>query len=276
MSETNNIKYVDVVKAFEPNPDMEVEGFITKNGMPLVQIKNFYKNPDMVRDILINTPVSSTSAFGGGGFAGRRGHMHNFIDSPQFYPILNAKLSEFLSVDWLTKPGSLLHGNGEFLFNVFDSDENLSNSNAFTLPHSDPGLIASILYLNKEDEEPIGTAVYQVKETGASCIPNTNEQYTWYQKWSGKSIEEIDKEIQTYREIVESRDINAGYILDDNDEDFEIIFKSTGEYNSLVAYVGCTLHSPLMDYSLFKNKEYKRINQVIFLHDWNDENSSDL
>lgn len=270
MSNTTDIKYVDVVKAFEPNPDMEVEYFMTKNDIPLVQIKNFYKNPDMVRDILIHTPVSSTSAFGGGGFAGRRGHMHNFIDSPEFYPMLNRMLTPHFNTQWMTKKDQILHNNGEFLFNVFDSDENLSNENAFTLPHSDPGLIASILYLNKDDEEPVGTAVYQVKKTKASCIPTNDEQFQWYHKYSGKSVEKINEEVQTYRDIVDSRKKNGKYILDE-DEDFEIIFKSEGCYNSLIAYIGCTLHAPLMDYEFFKNKNYKRINQVIFLHNWNDE-----
>ena len=270
MKNTNDIKYVDVSKAFELNEDMEVENIIVGDSqIPLVSIKNVYKYPEKVREILINTPVSYTSSVEANGFAGRRGCIHNFIDSPNFYRLLNEKLSRHLRTYTVSTPGKLLTGNGEFLFNVFDSDENTANENAFTIPHADPGLIACILYLNTPEEEPnpVGTAVYQMKKTKTSIVPTNEKQFAWYMNFSEKSVDEINLETATYREIASNRPNDGKYVLEEN-EDFEILYKSSGEYNSLVAYVGCTLHSPLINYELFKNKDYKRINQVIFLHDY--------
>lgn len=264
MSDTNDIRLYNTDEIFELNPDMKIN-VVDADGKPILIIDDFYKNPDLVRELAINTPVPTTNRSYESGYPGKRGVLGGFIDNKEFYVKVSNILLNYLDLHHFVKPDVILDNGGEFVVNVFDSEENKSNENRFTLPHTDPSLVASVIYLNKDDEEPVGTGIYKHK-SGYSFKPNNDPHLFWICKRENKTPDEymsgLHKALQDATNP-DNHDLQGNHILDGNDE-WECIARSTGAYNQFIGYVAGMFHSPFIDYNLFKDKHYKRINQVIF------------
>jgi len=261
MSNTNDIKLYNTDEIFALNPDMNIN-IVSADGKPILIIDDFYKNPDLVRDLAINTPIPSTNRSYASGYPGKRGLLGGFIDNKQFYEKVSDILLKSLDIHHFVKEGTILDNGGDFIVNVFDSEENISNENRFTLPHTDPSLVASVIYLNKEDEDPVGTGIYKHK-SGYSFKPNNDAHLFWICKQEDDLPHNYMEGLQTVIKSIDLAEKQGNHVLDGNDE-WECIARSTGAYNQFIGYVAGMFHSPLIDYNIFKDKNYKRINQVIF------------
>lgn len=80
MKTTQDIKIYDIEKIFELNIDMKIEvSYLGENKLPLMVIDDFYKNPELVRELLINSPVPSITSSSNGGFPGKRINLCSFM-----------------------------------------------------------------------------------------------------------------------------------------------------------------------------------------------------
>ena len=73
---TQDLKFFDQEEVFELNPDMKVQIFNVKDNYPVVLIDDVYKNPDMVREVALSTPVPQKTFF-----SAKRGQLYNFFDN---------------------------------------------------------------------------------------------------------------------------------------------------------------------------------------------------
>ena len=263
-SHSRDIKFYDTQKLFELNPDMKIKTIMLEDTFPIVIIDNFYKNPDPIRDLCFNTPISLTTQHFDTGFTGRRGNLMFFNDNKTYYKditkiILDGlKLKSFIQTE--------LANDREFLFNVYDENENTTNASRVCLPHSDTGIAAGICYLNKEEEgELMGTGFYKHKESGISGIPNSELQLDWYCTQNGYDQKWYYEHVNKWRPVIWNPEDFTSSVVKGN-KDWEMIGQSTGSYNQQIFYVGVMLHSALIDYDKLKKSSYKRLNQMLFLH----------
>jgi hypothetical protein len=267
MIKTNNeIMWRDSKKIFELNPDMIIKTEILEDGIPIVIIDNFYKYPELVRQLCFEIPVSFTTEQFDTGFTGRRGNLMSFNDSATFYVTLSKILLDRLKLKSFIN--TTLIDDRQFVCNIYNENENKTNWKRICLPHSDTGVAAVICYLNKEEEGDImGTAFYKHVESGMSSLPSSELQLDWYCKLRGFDKTEYYDYICSWREKIwdHTKQDYRTFTLESNSE-WKIIGKTTGSYNSVVAYAGGILHSALIDYDKLKKNPYTRLNQIMFLH----------
>jgi len=280
---TQDLKFFDPEEVFELNPDMKVQLLNVEDNYPVVLIDDVYKNPDMVREVALSTPVPLKSHF-----SARRGQLYNFFYNWDTCKTLSKVLIEGLKLDTCLPDKDVVLDNGKlFAFNVFEPKDFPSPPETYIAPHSDTSIIASVLYLNKDDEAPIGTGIYQHIPSGLILYPQHDMHFEWicqqynisptdyidkivsYDKTSSHGLQPInslnlDKKID---EVIYhgSRDVRgeSTYTVKGNSE-WKLLYESPGTYNQLCSYVGGTFHSPLINNTQFCSANYNRINQVFF------------
>ena len=113
---TQDLKFFDSKEVFELNPDMKVQVFNVMDNYPVVLIDDVYKNPDMVREVAINTPVPLNTFF-----SARRGQLYNFFDNWNTCETLSKVLIKGLKLDKCLPDKDVVLDNGKlFAFNVFE------------------------------------------------------------------------------------------------------------------------------------------------------------
>jgi hypothetical protein len=271
MKTTNDIKIYDTEKVFELNPNMQIEiSYISKNKLPLMIIDDFYKNPELVRELLINSPVPSITSSSNGGFPGKRVNLCSFMPQ-KFQHEYSDILRRYFKLDF-----HLEHAENAFLGNVFDASGSSDKFNNST-PHMDPAVIASIVYLNYDEEKVGGTSIYEHRASGLNFMPASRFHFEWISqrkaKLENRTIsevkEEFDKKFNQYRDEMfakpsDSKEKRDTHILKSNNE-WEILATVESKFNRLAGYIGGTLHSAMIDFDELSKKPYKRINQVIFM-----------
>jgi hypothetical protein len=166
--------------------------------------------------------------------------------------------------------------NHEFLGNVFDGSGPSKKYNNST-PHYDPPVIASIIYLNHDDEEVGGTSVYNHRASDLPFYPVNKFHFEWWIRQVAKIekkplniiADEQRKKIAKYAPLMfasldDDKTKQDGHILESNDE-WEILATVDSKFNRLAGYIGGTLHSAMIDFDELSQKPYKRINQVLFM-----------
>lgn len=271
-SSTQNIKVYDTEKIFELNPDMKIKmSYIGENKLPLMVIDDFYKNPELVRDLLISSPAPSITSSSNGGYPGKRVALQSFTPL-KFQQAYSDILRKYFNFNF-----HLEHVGSTFLGNIFDGSGPANKINNST-PHADPGAIASIVYLNYDDEEVGGTSVYKHRESELMFMPLSKFHLEW---WVGRKAslqnrrvskvrEEEDEKFKYYRHKIFAKNSDPKiyrdtHILESNDE-WEILATVESKFNRLVGYVGGTLHSAMIDFEKLSKQSHKRINQVIFMN----------
>jgi len=267
---TQDINFFDSEKIFELNPDMKVRIFNITDNHPVVLIDDVYKNPDMVREVALNTPVPLNTFF-----SARRGQLYNFFDNRTGAETLSKILIEGLKLDTCLPEGMILDNGKLFAFNVFEPKDFPYPPKKYVPPHSDGSIIASYVYLNKDDETPIGTGLYQHIPSGLIVYPQHDVHYEWVCQQDNVSPEEYIEKIVKYNKTSSSENKNSdgtpphysrgenSYTGEDTGE-WKLLYESSGTYNQLFSHVAGTFHSPLIKNIQFGSANYNRINQVIF------------
>jgi len=274
---TQDLKFFDPEEVFELNPNMKVQIFNVVDNYPVVLINDLYKNPDMVREVALNTPVPKKTYF-----SARRGQLYNFFDNWETCKTLSKILIEGLKLDTILyeKDIKVLDNGKLFAFNVFEPENFPSPPESYVPPHSDTSIIASVLFLNKDDETPIGTGIYQHIPSGLILYPQHDIHFEWIcQQWNMSPEDYID-EIVKYDKSASvhqnsepddnaiyhgSRKVRgeSTYTVKGNNE-WKLLYQSPGTFNQLCSYVAGTFHSPLINNPEFSLANYNRINQVLF------------
>lgn len=249
---------------FEYNPNMLIRVDMINDLYPVVIIDDVYKHPDEVRDFALSLPIP-TQYVEPNAYVGNRIEISNFIANKTFLDTISMILLQKLDLSHLIHDGlNKENQNSNFTLNVMHSDiKNIVNEHSSFIPHSDTSAILSVIYLNKNNHDTMGTGIYQHKETGICAYPNDEEQLTWICKIENISRREYKQKMKRYEAYRSTNPPCESFILKDN-EDWKLLYKSEGTYNQMVSYEGGMLHAPLFDFDLVGDDSFKRINQVIF------------
>lgn len=203
--------------------------------IPLVVVDNFYENPDMVRDLALSLPYT-TSQYVCNHSPGERVRM-----SLDIRVIRNITYHLLKLPEWKLKPTTL-----QVIFNKMRGDAKLEAIQ--TNPHID-GVdmlnAAMVLYLNKPEECVGGTAFYRHKKTGFEIL-NTQDQFTsTFNNDRGKL----------------TRNDYTDFVTESNEE-WELIDMIEMKYNRMVIYPPNVFHSAYLTRNDFL--EYDRLTQLGF------------
>lgn len=273
------MKFIDNEEMFTLNPDMTV--YIEKIGgddphgggfrdgcYPVVVMEDVYKYPDRIRKFADSLPIPHSNC-NYDKYYGHRITIDNFIANKDFLNtvsmLLVHKLEMFDMITW-----SDATNNNQFCLNVIHNDEECSVSEEDRkqsyVPHSDPSVISSIIYLNRDDElETTGTGLYRHIKSDLVGFPQSAFHEDWIADMEMKGS--IPIEAQNFcikKEVLSMNPTNPIYdecILANNDE-WQLLHKFEGKYNSMVSYMGGMFHSALYDVKEVTN--VKRLTQAIF------------
>lgn len=265
----NKLNYHDADDVFALNPAMKINVNFYETFFPIITIDDFYLHPEKVRNIAFKIPLTKGRiSNSGSGYPGKRLTLDGFIDSK----IFSEKLEKIFTDNVPNLVG--LEISDTLIFNIFDTSLPL-NGKHYSLPHTDPCEFASLIYLNYEDEPVPGTYLYKHKQTNLPMLPSTYHQYELLIKYMNRTNpgkfstkEETLNYIRTLMEdykksIHNSFIVSNNHVLSDTDE-WEIHTKTEPKFNRFMSYMGGMFHSAAIDYDYFTNKEYVRLNQVLF------------
>ena len=218
---------IESFEKFSINPTIKLSDFyIGNSGTKIVKVKNFFKNPEFMRDYALNSYYIDEKEMRNLGFSDKQTHWytHRFsMDFDKYFMFLDTVKSEIFhdaNSQYTILPNY-------YNFQYYDKmGENV--------PHTDPSHYAGVLSLNYDHEsEGTGscTRFHRLKETG--------EEYTLN---------------NTYRNVRPNNTPKDG---------FECYHKEPHEFNTLVLYEARLFHSAYADYSKW-NSEVKRLTFNVF------------
>lgn len=237
-----NIPFINEKEVFEVNPSLEAcVHVIGPEEVRVVVVDNFYKNPDMVRDLTLSIPPTENAKIMAG-TPGTRVFAH--YDFESLYPIFRhlfrtvyGDLTENVSDDQIYESVRTT----PFCVNI-----NQSVNLPPVTPHIDDRdsmLFAAGIYLNTPEECQGGTSFYMLN--GKQSI--TNEDIGQWLKSKGKEK------------------FWDHYITDtDNVPDWELLSVAEMKYNRLVMYPGNIVHTAYMKPDMFTGDLYRLI-QMMFV-----------
>ena len=232
-------------EAFAVNKDLNIE-ILTLEGTDntVVIADEFYQNPDIVRDIILQTPYPVWKDQPG---------TRNFIDyydcrQSQKLPYLEAQQAvkqiaeQFLHIQ-IHSPATFFNSN---IFRLINDQP--QNSQAY--PHDDGNLVTALVMLNTEQECSGGTAFYRSKNPPLDRMPADPTMH-----------EVVHKTIFTKNNY----ETGSNYFMENFDEYWEVLGIIPMVYNRLLVYPGVMFHGAWHEQNSFKN--HYRINQAMFIGD---------
>ncbi len=226
-----NKNIIDENLVFAINTDLKAEIItIGPNKSKVVIIDNFYKNPNLVRDLALVIPPTYKSNILNATPGGRIDAFYDLrhLSSVYYDLMTNVFLTE--EERKFADPSNMqtIFDNATFCVNV-TSTKPLKNR----FPHIDnhhPKRYASVIYLNSTEECIGGTSFYtfQGKQEG----PDTKNY-------------KVDKNIS------------------DSDGDWEMIYLAEMKFNRMIMYQQCILHSAYLKEGMFDNNY--RLAQMFFI-----------
>ncbi len=226
-----NKNIINEKEVFALNSDFEIE-VITfgPSNTKLVIVDNFYKNPDLVRELALSIPPTYKKEIMQGAPGGRIDATYDLSSLHRIY--YNIILNDFTSEEHratLSPLGTELYFNqATFCVNVIKEDD-LVPAN----PHVDlrePNRYASSVYLNTPEECNGGTAFYTYKGSQFGPQPGTVPRTTF---------------------------------ITDSQGDWEMIYLAEMKFNRMIMYQQNILHSAYIKPGWFK--DIYRLNQMFFI-----------
>ena len=232
-------------EAFAVNLDLEIE-ILTIEGTDnqVVVADNFYQHPEMVRNIILNSPYPIWKDQPG---------TRNFTD---YYDCRQSIYLPYKGVQ-----NVVMEISRQFLNITQHTPEPIFNSNVFKLiteqpanaqpfPHDDGILIAALVMLNTEQECSGGTAFYRSKSPRHDRMPADPVRH-----------KEIHEQIFTG----DNYETGTRYFMENYEKHWEVLGVIPMKYNRLLVYPGIMFHGAWHEPNAFK--DYFRINQAMFLND---------
>ncbi|SCA58380.1 Uncharacterized protein AB751O23_AA_00490 [Chlamydiales bacterium SCGC AB-751-O23] len=226
-------------EVFAVNQNLEVEVINTLgSSFPILKIDNFYKRPDLVRRLVLQSPApiwKETSK-----------RSRNFVDYVDCRHYISMDLQE---PSWRIREVSLKYLGAELLqpvpelvTNVFKWIEPKALK-GLPYPHSDPFSFAALVYLNTNEESLGGTSFYKNKALNLNYMP-------------------LNKEAEGKVYIEANQEDGTSYFHKNVDDFWELTHQVPMAFNRLIVYPGRLFHGAWQESSWFS--EYYRINQVFF------------
>lgn len=262
----NNILFYDPEEVFAINEDMLLEVVTTVEGSTVLYIDNFYKNPELVENLILRTPFSNNTSMFTSAYNGYRIYMEAVIQNKEFFVKITNIINNAFDLTSILKPNELLlTPKRSLVANLYTGDINKTNLNRNNMPHSDPAIISALVYF--DNDPTMGTALYKHKESGTMYVPDNSEQFKLVSSILDEELVKVTNDTIAYKNHSET------FTVDDIDDmsvsksnNFEVTHIVTPKYNRLVAFVSCALHAPIVDYVKLSKNNTHRLNQVLFLH----------
>lgn len=197
---------------FEVNKNLEIKIKQVENSKVVV-IDNFYKNPDMVRELILKAPASTWKKF-----------VRNYPDIRQNFNIDMSPLQQAVSNISEKLFKVTLLDDIPFISNIF-YQKGLPPG-GFSAPHADINYLAALIYLNTPEECFGGTAFYRNRKTGLA-----------YSRYTS----------------ADSPVLNKNEFLTESNEDWEFIDLIEMRYNRFVLYRGNIFHNAYIKKEWFIN-----------------------
>ena len=268
---------------FELNDNMEIK--IEEVGIykhKVIVIDNFYKRPEEVRRLILNSPSTRDKNI-----------IKNYPGARHVMQLNITMVIKFLLNLIQTTYGysdifeDIKHNNN-FICNLYKHC--MESSGQCSMPHSDPVLFAAVVYLNLPEECTGGTSIYKHKETKLEILPYSNKFYKLtsddevahlYNVYKSicdlaePKIDIINKDVINLSDIINRfiyrNDLSHDFITESNNN-WELLKILEMKWNRLVLYPGFLFHSPYIKDDMFINNY--RINQAIFISTKYDSNLS--
>jgi hypothetical protein len=230
MNTTLDMRIVDPAEIFATNHfNWRITNYEIGNSQNrIVVVKNFFKNPDLLREYAESVDYVNTID---GQVSGIPGYIHRIGNGIKavMRPIISLAANEFE-----TSEDSVLENSHKFTFQIYPMDKKCRKVSLH--PHIDNVRYAGVCSLNKNNE-------YDGTDNGTALWRNdkTLEEYTSKDlNYRAKRI--IQKETE-YIKLDPSTTDNLGWTM------YHIIQHS---YNTFVMYEGNMWHSPYFDLSKWK------------------------
>lgn len=254
-----NISFYDHRETFKLNDKMDISYTNKGNGVQFVEIRNFYKNPHLVRELALSIPTNTDYSMYKSAYTGYRNAISDALTA-EYFELITKISAEKLDLHPNTE--LMMTANREAMFNLYNNSENTTNSLRNWLPHSDPNPVTGLVYL--DDFKSTGTGLYKYKESGLHIDIKVEDHFYMASRHLNYGEEEYVGKMNQYLEWVKTegekyKDTQIGY----GNSDFELIHYIESEFNKLVLFTPCILHSPVVDYK--KLEDNVRVNQVMFL-----------
>lgn len=230
----NNINE-DEVFAINPDYEVLVEDF---EGVTVVTVDNFYKNPYMVRQLALDIPASRNKRIRGMNPAWR---INAFYDMDNMAWIFDQLARQYFPEEMSQFPADYMQQsfmNATFMVNVMQTDNlpplvpHMDNSSGFHL--------ASTIYLNTANECNGGTSFY---------------------KYGGKTYYDDPHSMKT---LDVAGKMHVSEYITDSIGDFKLIGIAPMKFNRMVLYNQSVLHTAYVKPHMFVGDLY-RINQQFFI-----------
>tara|TARA_B100001750_G_scaffold206842_1_gene184757 strand:- start:953 stop:1798 length:846 start_codon:yes stop_codon:yes gene_type:complete len=257
--------FADNLALFELNSNMEVRVEMIEEIYPVVIIENLYEDPDKMYDFVDRLPIPIADIEGKKHY-GNRFTIDNFIANEKFLTNLSMILLHKLDMFDLIPIEHLkdVTNNNQFCLNTIHQDKKYGvtgdQRKESYIPHSDFNAITSIIYLTKDDIKTNGTGIYKHKKSQSVGYPQDDFQMDYLCDKEGLSKQDM----KTKLGVLELNPTPLKYnecMLESNDE-WELLWRSEGKFNSMVSYMGGLFHSALFDINELEDK--KRLSQVVF------------
>jgi len=234
--------FIDESEVFAINKDLQASVYtIGPENSKIVYVDNFYKNPDMVRDLALTIPCTNNPIIMAGAPGSRVDAYYNFEPlTPFFTNILGGVYGDNMEKHQISpqKVQDSMKGL-TFCVNVTQS-ENLKP----IVPHVDDDsgqLYAATVYLNKDDECAGGTSFYTLE---GNQLGGPDQIDAWLKK-KGK---------YPYYD---------NYITD-SEEEWEMIHLAEMKYNRFVMYPANIYHTGYIKPGMFVGDTWRLV-QMFFL-----------
>lgn len=241
-------KFVDEEKVFETNDNLTIEIVEIKSPLESAKIAivdNFYKNPDLVRDLALSIPPTAnnriTSYLPSGKTSGRINAFY-LLDplGPVYDKLVREAFPEIVMPEFARsgRTDQIIDSfkRATFMANVMTS-ENLPPR----VPHidcPDHRAFASTVFLNTEDECAGGTAFYSFAD----------------KIYSDKNYNTVD---------IQGTTLPNKFIIED-EGDWKKLYVAEMRYNRMVFYQQNIFHNAYIDETMFLGDTY-RLNQQFFI-----------
>lgn len=241
-------KFIDEQEVFATNEDLKIEIVEIKSSLETAKVAivdNFYKNPELVRDLTLAIPPTSneriTSYLPSGRNSGRINAFY-LMDSlgPVYDKLIRKAFSEIVLPEFARsgRVDQILESfkRATFMANVMTS-ENLPPR----VPHidcPDYRAFASTIFLNTEDECAGGTAFYSFGE----------------KIYSNQNYNTID---------IQGTTQPSKFVIED-EGDWKKLYVAEMKYNRMVFYQQNIFHNAYIDETMFLGDTY-RLNQQFFI-----------
>lgn len=250
------MKVVDTYELFKINPKHKASVTELGNGLKVVELEDFYLYPEKIEEYARGLTVCEKKQLEHSGFPDLRFEQNAFFPKKYFKEISNIIETHMPGVESCAVSGQHLAApNDNVVFNYTPANTDPEDVNRVSyFPHIDPILITGVVPFTKTNK---GTSFFRHRHTNCIYVIDDHPQSATSNSACKKYYYRVLKNIrdQHHHEMSEYVKLGMGSlqpdgqpipnepILDDSSPHFELLYTTSGKYNSACFFPGGMPHS---------------------------------